>query len=178
MDIQLRLATIEDITVLRELIQVAVRKLSEGYYTPSQVESALQYVFGVDTQLIEDGTYILAEIDGEIVGAGGWSKRKTLYGGDQMKAEADPLLDPATEAARIRAFYTNPNFARRGIGRRLMQACENAAREAGFRRMELGSTLPGEPLYSAMGFQVVQWTEIPMPDGQSLPIALMDKTIE
>ena len=177
MNIELRLATIDDIPALRELIPASVRALSEGYNSPEQIESALIYVFGVDTQLILDGTYIVAEIEGQIVGAGGWSKRKTLYGGDQTKAEADPLLDPARDAARIRAFYVHPNWARRGIGRRLMQACEDAAREAGFRRMELGSTLPGEPLYRAMGFAVTERSFITFPDGESLPLALMEKAL-
>ena len=178
MEIQLRLATIDDIPALRELIPASVRALSENYYTPAQIESALIYVFGVDTQLIEDGTYFVAQSDGQIVGAGGWSKRKTLYGGDQTKGEADPLLDPAHDAARIRAFYVHPNWARRGIGRRIMQACEDAAREAGFTRLELGSTLPGEPLYAAMGFRVVERFDNPMPDGESLPLVRMDKVLE
>jgi GNAT superfamily N-acetyltransferase len=177
MDIQLRLATTDDIPALRELIPASVRALSEGYYTPAQIESALTYVFGVDTQLIEDGTYFVAESDAQIVGAGGWSKRETLYGGDQTKAEADPLVDPAQDAARIRAFYTHPNWARRGIGRRIMQACEDAARQSGFTRLELGSTLPGEPLYTAMGFHVTERGTITMPDGESLPYARMGKEL-
>ncbi|MFL5734516.1 MAG: GNAT family N-acetyltransferase [Chloroflexia bacterium] len=177
MEIELRLATTNDIPALRELIPASVRALSENYYTPAQIESALVHIFGVDTQLIEDSTYFIAESDGQIVGAGGWSKRKTLYGGDQTKGQADPLLDPSHDAARIRAFYVHPNFARRGIGRRLMQACEDAARQAGFKKMELGSTLPGEPLYTAMGFQVTKRTGAPMLDGEFLPIALMEKTL-
>ena len=177
MDIQLRVATTDDIPAIRELIPASVRALSDGY-TPAQIESALKYIFGVDTQLIEDGTYIVAETEGLIVGAGGWSKRQTLYGGDQSKGEADPLLDQSRDAARIRAFYTHPNYARRGIGRSIMQACEDAAREAGFTRMELGSTLAGEPLYSAMGFKVTSRTEIPMPDGTSIPASMMGKVLE
>lgn len=178
MEIELRLATTEDIPALRELIPASVRALSENYNTPAQIESALIYIFGVDTQLIEDGTYFVAESDGQTVGAGGWSKRKTLFGGDQSKAEADPLLDPAREAARIRAFYVHPNWARRGIGSRIIRACEDAAREAGFTKMELGSTLPGEPLYAAMGFQVTERIQVPMPDGESLPIVKMEKMLE
>jgi GNAT superfamily N-acetyltransferase len=177
MEIVLRLATAEDIPALRELIPASVRALSAGYYTPTQIESALTYIFGVDTQLIADGTYFVAESTGQIVGAGGWSKRATLYGGDQSKAEADPLLDPAHDAARIRAFYVHPNWARRGIGSRIMRACEAAAREAGFTRMELGSTVPGEPLYVAMGYQVSERMDVAMPDGETLPITRMDKTL-
>jgi predicted N-acetyltransferase YhbS len=178
MGIELRLATTGDIPTLRELIPASVRELSKGYYTPAQIESALVHVFGVDTQLIDDGTYIVAESDGQIVGAGGWSKRKTLYGGDQTKSGADPLLDPAHEAAHIRAFYVHPNWARQGIGKRIMQACEEAAREAGFTRMDLGSTLPGEPLYTAMGYRVVERFEIAMPGGEYLPGAKMEKSLD
>ncbi|HEX3270877.1 MAG TPA: GNAT family N-acetyltransferase [Ktedonobacterales bacterium] len=178
MTIDLRLATTDDIPALQELIPVSVRALSQGYYTPAQIESALIHVFGVDTQLIEDGTYYVAEDTGQIVGAGGWSKRKTLYGGDQSKGEADPLLDPARDAAHIRAFYVHPDWARRGIGSSLMRACELAAREAGFTRMDLGSTLAGESLYAAMGFHVRERVDISLPDGQSLPAAMMEKQIQ
>jgi predicted N-acetyltransferase YhbS len=178
MAIELRLATAEDIPALRELIPLSVRTLSQGYYTPAQIESALIHVFGVDTQLIADGTYFVAEDAGQIVGAGGWSKRKTLYGGDQSKEEADPLLDPTHDAAHIRAFYVHPDWARRGIGSSIMRACELAAREAGFTRMDLGATLAGEPLYAAMGFQVRERVDIPMPDGESIPAAMMEKTIQ
>src|SRR5215475_14407143 len=162
MEITLRLAATKDVPALRELIPMSVRRLCEGYYTATQIESALVHVFGVDTQLIGDGTYFIAETAEQIVGAGGWSKRKTLYGGDQSKGDTDPLLDPAQDAARIRAFYVHPDWARRGIGSRLMRACEDAARAAGFKRMELGATLPGEPLYAAMGFEVKERVDISM----------------
>jgi GNAT superfamily N-acetyltransferase len=177
MEIEIRLATVEDIPALRELIPASVRILSAGYYTPAQIVSGLIYIFGVDTQLIADDTYFVAESAGQIVGAGGWSKRKTLYGGDQTKAEADPLLDPAHDAAHIRAFYVHPDWARRGVGSRIMRACEDAARAAGFMRLDLGATVAGEPLYAAMGFQVRERVSIPLPDGEALPAAMMDKTL-
>jgi len=177
MDIQLRVATTDDIPAIRELIPASVRALSDGY-TSAQIESALKYIFGVDTQLIEDGTYIVAESNGQMVGAGGWSKRQTLYGGDQSKGEADPLLDPSRDAARIRAFYTHPDYARRGIGRSIMQACEDGARQAGFKKMELGSTVAGEPLYTIIGFKVTRRIDIAMPDGTSVPAAMMEKVLE
>jgi GNAT superfamily N-acetyltransferase len=177
MEITLRLATSEDIPALRELIPISVRRLSEGHYSPAQIESALVHIFGVDTQLIADGTYFVAEDAEQIVGAGGWSKRKTLYGGDQSKGDADPLLDPTQDAARIRAFYVHPDWARRGVGSRIMRACEDAARAAGFTRLELGSTVAGEPLYTAMGFQVRERVNISLPDGEALPAAMMDKTL-
>ena len=136
--IELRLATVDDIPTLKQLIPLSVRELSQGYYTPSQVESALVYVFGVDSQLIADGTYYTAVAGDEIVGCGGWSKRSTLYGGDQMKSREDNLLDPSRDAARIRAFFVHPQWARRGIGKQLILKCEEATLADGFRSMELG----------------------------------------
>ena len=171
-----RLATEQDIPSLKQLIPESARALSAGYYTDRQIESALVHVFGVDSQLIEDGTYYVVVVDDLIVGCGGWSKRKTLYGGDQMKGEVDELLDPNQDAARIRAFFVHPRWARRGIGRRIIDACEVAAREEGFRSMELGATLPGEPLYAAMGYTVMTRFDIVMPDGERLPAAHMVKS--
>jgi predicted N-acetyltransferase YhbS len=174
--LEFRLATQTDIPYLRDLIPQSVRALSVDYYTPQQIESALVHIFGVDTQLIADGTFYVAQAGGEIVGCGGWSKRKTLFGGDQSKAEAvDSLLDPAREAARIRAFFVHPDWSRRGIGRGIIERCEAAARAAGFTAMQLVATLPGEPLYAALGYRVTERIEIPMPDGSSLPAAHMSK---
>jgi predicted N-acetyltransferase YhbS len=178
MDVELRVATEEDIPALNALIPASVRGLSQGYYTPAQIESALIYVFGVDTQLIADGTYFVVEHDGQIVGAGGWSKRKTLYGGDQSKADDDPLLDPAYDAAHIRAYFVHPEWARQGIGGRIMRACEAAAQAAGFMRLDLGSTAQGEAFYRAMGYEVSERLEIAMPDGTTLPYAEMTKSLE
>ena len=177
MEISIRVATMEDIPALQELIPESARGLSQGYYTSQQIESAIKYIFGVDTQLIADKTYYIAEAEGQVVGCGGWSKRKTLYGGDQMKAEQDPLLDPKEDAGRIRAFFILPNWARRGIGRRIIEACEEAAKADGFTRMELGATLPGEPLYAAMGYEVTDRFDIPMGDGTTLPCAHMKKEL-
>ena len=154
-----------------------MRALSAGYYTPEQIESALVHVFGVDTQLIADGTYFVAELDGQLAGCGGWSKRKTLFGGDQAKAGEDNLLDPETESARIRAFFVHPDFARRGIGKQLMEACERAAAEAGFHQLELAATLPGEPLYLAVGYQVIERWMHRLADGVELPLVRMGKSL-
>lgn len=174
----LRLAQTMDIPTLKTLIDQAVRHLGGRDYNSQQVESSLKYVFGVDTQLITDGTYYIVEINGQLAGAGGWSKRKTLYGGDQAKAETeDNLLDPTQDAAKIRAFYVHPHWARQGIGRQIMQACETATRQAGFTRLELMATLTGKPLYAACGFQVVEPDEIEMPDGVKLPVAKMVKIL-
>ena len=173
----IRQATADDIPALEELIPQSVRLLSTNHYTAEQIESGLTYIFGVDTQIIEDGTYYVAETEGEIVGCGGWSKRRTLYGGDQAKAEVDSLLDPAVDAARIRAFFVHPDRRRQGIGSRIMRICEEAAREAGFTTLELAATLPGEPLYKAYGYEVTERFETVLPDGITLPLARMTKRI-
>ena len=166
-----------EVDVLNALVEQSVRVLSTDYYTPAQIDSALRYLFGIDTQLILDGTYYVAEIDGQRAGCGGWSRRRTLYGGDQSKAAADPLLDPARDPGRIRAFFVHPDFARRGVGRAILAACEAAAQQAGFRRLELAATLPGEPLYRALGYTPDDQSAIPFPDGQSLPIVRMHKPL-
>jgi N-acetylglutamate synthase-like GNAT family acetyltransferase len=175
---EIRLATIADVPALQQLIRESVAGLSVAYYTPEQIASALSHVFGVDTQLITDGTYFVVEVGNEIVASGGWSKRKTLFGGDQMKsAQGEGLLDPAKDAARIRAFYVHPNSARRGLGSLILTACETAARAAGFRRIELVATLPGEPLYLSRGYKKLEPMELETPDGESLPAFLMSKSL-
>jgi GNAT superfamily N-acetyltransferase len=171
-----RLATFDEIPQLNEMIAQSVRALSVDYYTPAQIESAIKYVFGVDTQLITDGTYYVAEIDGTTVGCGGWSKRNTLYGGDQHKEVKDPLLNPEHDAARIRAFFVHPDYARQGVSRHIMNTCEAAAKENGFNSFELGATLPGVPLYMAMGYDAVNRADAHLPDGEILGILRMRKT--
>jgi GNAT superfamily N-acetyltransferase len=176
--LHLRLATPEDIPALRGLIEQSVRALSVGYYAGPQIESALRYVFGPDTQLIADRTYYVMEsAEGELVAAGGWSRRRTLYGGDQMKGAEDPLLEPTTEAARIRAFFVHPAWTRQGLGRQLFDRCAEDAARAGFRSLELVATLPGEPLYRALGFAQLERTVAPLPDGQVLPVVHMTRPL-
>jgi len=178
MNIEIRLATKEDIPALQKLIHASVAGLSLQYYSPAQIGSGLLHIFGVDTQLILDATYFIADVDRQIAGSGGWSKRKTLFGGDQSKsAELDPLLDPATEAARIRAFYVHPQWSRKGIGSLILNACEEAAREAGFSKVELAATLPGEPFYSARGYESAEEIRLDTPDGESLPALRMTKRL-
>ncbi|PWK79913.1 acetyltransferase (GNAT) family protein [Mucilaginibacter oryzae] len=172
-----RLATPDDIPELQQLIGISVRGLSTAYNTPQQIESAIKYIFGVDTQLVIDGTYYVAEMEGVTVGCGGWSKRNTLYGGDQHKEVEDPLLNPETDPARIRAFFVHPDYARRGIGTHIIKVCEAAARHAGFKSLQLGATLPGVPLYVAMGYQALENIQQPMPDGHVLPIIKMYKNL-
>ncbi|CAN5378646.1 GNAT family N-acetyltransferase [soil metagenome] len=175
MPLKTRLATFEDIPRLNELIAESVRGLSAGYYTHNQIESAIKYIFGVDSQLIKDGTYYIAEEDGLIVACGGWSKRNTLYGGDQHKEIEDTLLVPGRDAARIRAFFVHSKYARRGIGKMMIGLCEAAALRNGFTRMELGATLPGVPLYEAMGYMPIEQIEQSMPDGEVLGIVRMGR---
>ena len=172
-----RLATIGDLPALVELIPASARVLSRGFYTDAQTEAAIKYIFGPDTRLIADGTYFVVEEDGVLAGCGGWSRRRTLYGGDQTKKGEEPLLDPNTEPAKIRAFFVHPDFARRGVGTAIVDACLEAARAAGFRRIELASTLPGVPFYRALGFEEREPMEAPMPDGTALPIIRMERAI-
>ena len=179
-DIHIRPATHAEVPALNRLIEASVRQLQSHDYSPEQIEGALQTVFGVDTQLISDGTYLVAEARGQqasplIVGCGGWSKRKTLYGADHWTARQDDLLDPSCDAAKIRAFFIHPDWARRGIGTRLLQACEDAAKAAGFTRFEMGATLTGAKLFSVKGYMPLEYLSIPLINGASLPIVRMSK---
>lgn len=175
---QLRLATPADVPAIGGLIAQSFRGLSAGYYTAAQVESALHHVLGPDTQLIADQTYYVAETGaGELVAAGGWGKRKTLHGGDHAKDVDSTPLDPATDAARIRAFFVHPAWARRGLGRMLFGRCAADAAAAGFRSLELTATLPGEPLYLALGFVPVGRHEEVLPDGQALEVVRMTRDL-
>jgi GNAT superfamily N-acetyltransferase len=191
MKMRIRLAEACDIPALRELIEASVRGLQARDYSPAQLEGALRTVYGVDTQLIADGTYFAAEetesAGGEfsgkkasdaalLVGCGGWSRRKTLYGGDQFPGREDSLLDPATDAAKIRAFFVHPAWTRRGIGGMILEACEAAAGAAGFRRLEMGATLTGVPFYRAKGYVELEAVEAPLGNGLTLPIVRMGKS--
>jgi GNAT superfamily N-acetyltransferase len=191
-DVTIRLATTEDLPALRTLIDSSVRALSVGFLSPEEIEAELRFVISPDTQLIADGTYYVAVApDGSLAGAGGWSRRRALHGGDQYKAalvegtvgdgslgDPDALLDPATEPARIRAMFTSPAWARRGIGRRLFEAARAAAADAGFRRLVLMATLPGVPLYEALGFRVDRRYADRLPNGAELPVVEMSRAID
>ncbi|HYW50573.1 MAG TPA: GNAT family N-acetyltransferase [Gemmatimonadaceae bacterium] len=174
---RLRLATPADVPAITALIRDSVRGLSDGLYSDAEIEESLVTVFGVDSQLLADGTYFVIEDDIGLAASGGWSRRATVYGGDQAKREPDVPLDPARDAARIRAFYVSPRCARRGLARRLYQACESAAVAAGFTRFLLGSTLPGIPLYESLGFHQLERADYPMRFGLSLGIMRMERTI-
>lgn len=178
----LRLATHADVPVLRVLIERSVRELQAGDYSPRQLDSALRLVYGVDTQLIEDGTYFAVEDQSQtpsaIVACGGWSKRKTLFGGDVYAVRQDSLLNPQTDAAKIRAFFVHPEWARRGIGSMLLIACEEAAVADGFTRFEMGATLTGVPFYNKKGYVELEAITVPLADGEVLPIVRMAKNVQ
>jgi GNAT superfamily N-acetyltransferase len=171
-----RLATSDDMPALQKLMTAAIRELLPQFLPPEKVEASFA-VMGVDNQLIEDGTYFILEESRVLVGCGGWSRRATLFGHNHTAGRDARLLDPATEAARIRAMYTAPDFARRGVGRRILELCEAAARREGFSRVELGATMGGEPLYRACGYREIERMEVPTPNGVSVPITRMGKQL-
>lgn len=173
-----RLAQDSDIPALEQLIPLSVRALQSPYYSPAQMEAALGPVFGVDRQLIADKTYFVVEHQNLIIGCGGWSKRKSLFGSDHGRNEIqNSELNPTTDPARIRAFFVHPDWARQGIGRAILLACEEAIAKAGFKRIELVATLAGEPLYAKHGYAILEHLEIPLPQNLTLSSLRMGKTI-
>lgn len=176
-DFTIRCAEHGDIAAMQDLIAISSIELSVSFYTPLQAQAMQQHVFGVDTQLLNDRTYFIVEERGQMLACGGWSKRKTLFGGDQAKHGEDSLLDPATEAARIRAFFVAPTAARRGLGRMLLAHCSEQAQAAGFTALELVATMPGVPLYLACGFEPVEDIMLHLPGGVDAPVSRMRKQI-
>jgi GNAT superfamily N-acetyltransferase len=185
-EFQIRKAVAADIPQLRALIDASVRGLQANDYSPEQIEGALKSVFGVDSQLIADETYFIAETRAElknerteviVVGCGGWSKRKTLFGGDQWAKRTDSLLDPRADAAKIRSFFVDPEYPRRGIGSVILETCEAAAKSAGFTRAEMGATLTGVKLFQVRGYVPIESIEIPLENGASLPVVRMTKQL-
>ena len=175
--LNLRVATLEDREALRELIDRSARELSQGDYRPEQVEAALQGAFGVDSQLIQDGTYFVVEAGVTLVGCGGWSYRRTLFGGDRRAERDSAVLDPRRDPAKIRAFFVDPAHARKGIGTMLLEKCESEARRRGFSRVELMSTLPGVRLYSARGYSGVERVHYDVAPGVAIEFVPMSKSI-
>ena len=174
--LSLRAATPRDIPALEALIARSARALSRAYYDADQIEAAIEHVFGVDSELVDDGSYFMAEWHGALAGCGGWSRRATLFGGDRFARRSSALLDPATDAARIRAFFVAEHQARRGVGRALLSACESAAAAAGFGRATLMATLPGEPFYAAHGYgATIRQTQIC--GGIAVPFVTMNKSL-
>jgi N-acetylglutamate synthase-like GNAT family acetyltransferase len=173
----LRPAHAADVPALRALIARSALALSVGFYTQEQAEAVTHEVFGVDSQLIVDGSYYVIETDGAIVACGGWGKRSTSFGGDQAKSAPERLLDPANEAARIRAFFVDPAWARRGLGSMLMTHCAAQAAAAGFQQLELVATMPGVPLYRALGFIEVEPFDLPLARGLRVPVVRMRRAV-
>ncbi len=173
----IRLATVEDREMITQLIAQSARFLSREHYDDAQIETAIATVFGVDTDLIDDGTYFVAEISGELVGCGGWSRRKTLFGGDQFASRDAGYLDPQSEPAKIRAFFIDPNHARKGIARAILSHCESEARAHGFRALELMATLPGVEFYKSCGFVVAGAFDLDLTAGVKLELVPMRKEL-
>ncbi len=174
----IRLAREDDIQTLEVLIPLSVRALQAPFYSSAQMEAALGPVFSVDRQLIADGTYFVVERSGHVVGCGGWSRRSAVFGGDRARLAADAALDPAHDPARIRAFFVHPDWARRGIGRSILFACESAICAAGFRDTVLIATLAGEPLYASFGYTVSERYEVQLCDSLTLPVVRMVKNFK
>ena len=170
-----RLACSDDLRPMEALMDAAISEIQKPFLDASQIESS-RAIMGLDTQLIDDGTYFIVEIDGELAGCGGWSRRATLYGGDQTPGRSATLLDPAIDAARIRAMYTHPSHTRKGVGRLIISLCEEAAKDEGFKRMELMSTLAGEPLYLVCGYQPLEHLSDDR-GGVPVPILRMGKSL-
>jgi GNAT superfamily N-acetyltransferase len=175
MTARLRRATMADLPALGPLIAASARELSRGDYTPEQVEGALRGAFGTDTQLIRDGSYFVIEADGRLAGCGGWSRRRTLFGSDARAGRDATELDPATDAAKIRAFFIHPDFARRGLGTMMLERCEQDAMAHGFTRFELMGTLPGVRLYAARGYTAGERVDWPIAEGFTIPFIPMSK---
>jgi GNAT superfamily N-acetyltransferase len=171
-----RLALPQDMPALKQLMTAAIRELLPQFLSPEKVEASFA-VMGVDSQLIEDGTYFILEEDGVMAGCGGWSRRATLFGHNHTAGRDSRLLDPKSEPARVRAMYTAPGFVRRGVGRQILELCEAAARAEGFSRAELGATMGGEPLYRACGYVEIERLDVPTPNGVTVPITRMGKQL-
>jgi GNAT superfamily N-acetyltransferase len=177
-DVVIRSATPADVPALNALIDASVRGLQANDYSLAVIEGALGHALGLDKQLILDGTYFIVEAaDGAVVGSGGWSYRTTLCGSDQLPGREPAKLDPAVDAAKIRAIFVHPSWARKGLGSMILAHCERQAEEAGFRRLEMGSTLTGVPLYNLRGYRETERIAIPLPNGEDLPVVRMAKNV-
>jgi GNAT superfamily N-acetyltransferase len=170
----LRLARLDEADAIDALMKASTRDLFPAYYDAVQTEASIEYIASVDTTLIADGTYFVAEADGELVACGGWSRRDKLYTGSGEGASDARLLDPATEPSRVRAMFVRPDWTRRGLGRRILEACEAAARAEGFRTLALMATLPGRPLYEAYGFRSTGDSVVRMPNGVEVACTAME----
>ena len=171
-----RIANASDLAAIAGLMDRSIHGLMTSFLSPAEIEASVE-VMGLDTQLVADGTYFVVEDGGRLVGSGGWSKRATLFGGNHTTGRSDALLDPSTEPARVRAMYTDPTYARRGIGRVVLGTCEQAARDAGFLAVELAATLAGEPLYTAAGYVEIERFDRMTSRGVAVPLVRMGKAL-
>jgi GNAT superfamily N-acetyltransferase len=178
MDYSLRKAKLDDRDAIQQLIVESARELSREDYSQEQIEAAIKAMFGVDTSLILDGTYFVAESAGLLIGCGGWSKRKTLFGGDQFPERDLSELDPRREPAKIRAFFVHPKFARMGVARAILSRCESEAKACGFQSLELMSTLPGIKLYQACGYAGSERVEYDIGGGVAIQFMVMKKDLQ
>lgn len=174
---RVRLARLEEADTIDALMKASTADLFPLFYNAEQTAASVRYIASVDRTLIEDGTYYVLEADGELVGCGGWSRRDRLYTGSGDAADDARLLDPAIEPARVRAMFVRSDWTRRGLGTRILEACEAAAKAEGFQMMALMSTMPGLPLYERYGFAVTDRSDITMPDGTPLACAAMEMPI-
>jgi N-acetylglutamate synthase-like GNAT family acetyltransferase len=172
-----RKAEVGDIPEIERLIALSVRGLHGPYYSPQQIDASIGTVFGVDRQLIADGTYFVVEADGQIIGCGGWSRRASLCGSDSLRTVEDPLVDPRTDPARVRAFFVHPSWVRRGVGSSIMERCEREIARAGFGRVVIMATLAGEALYASFGYRSVERIESAMPGGLSIAVIRMERAV-
>jgi GNAT superfamily N-acetyltransferase len=175
--LRVRAASFDDVAEIKNLIALSARELSGGYYSDRQIEAAVAYVFGVDTILIADRTYFVAEAENILRGCGGWSKRRTLFGGDQYALRDSAFSDPAVDAAKIRAFFVHPRYARRGIGRMILEKCEAEAKAAAYKSAELMATLPGVSFYSSCGYISDEPTSFNVGEGVKIEFVPMRKSL-
>lgn len=172
----IRISETDDIPEMNRIMNEAIASLMTPFLAPEQIEASYEFM-GLDTQLVEDKTYFICEAAGDIIGCGGWSRRATLFGGDHTVGRDSEFLDPAKDAARVRAMYTDPKHVRRGVGRRILDACEQAARKEGFLRAELAATLAGEPLYRKCGYRPIKEFVATSSTGVDVPLILMGKPL-
>jgi GNAT superfamily N-acetyltransferase len=173
----MRVAVASDAPQISALMETSIRAIFPAYYDPQQVESSVRYIGHLDMQLVDDGTYFVHEELGEVVACGGWSRRNKLFAGPGATEDDDRLLDPATEPARVRAMFVHGDWTRRGLGRQILDACADAAQAEGFTRLALGATLAGLPLYRAFGFEEVERSEVPLPDGVAVTVITMERRL-
>lgn len=177
MDFEVRKATLADREAISRLIAASARGLSREHYSETQIELAISSVFGVDTDLIQDETYFVADQDGTLIGCGGWSRRKALYGGDKFSNREAGMLDPAADPARIRSFFVHPEHARKGVARAMLSICEQQAKAHGFKALELMATLPGIKFYEANGYSRIGNFDLELADGVQIQFVPMRKKL-